>query len=335
MDSRAFFRTSDYPILCAPMATLSHRAHRELIEGFGGPSLYITEMISATALRSGAPYEEAYVDPAPDPSRLSYQLVGSEIEAMTKAASYLDGKGAFGVDVNMGCTAPLIVRQKAGIAWMGSIEGARVLMNGMRKAVVHGRLSAKVRLGTAEDIGYLVRFCQGLQDEGVDFITLHPRTASEKFRRASRWEFVAQLQAELRIPVIANGDIGNVSDYLSKKSRFDPTGIMVGRFSAKCPWAFALMRRAEARASGALPADDRFEVDVEGTAYRFLDLVERRLPADFHETRAKRFFFYYCDNFSFAHDIRWRIQNSPDLAAMRTALAGYFAEVPGDRVGRF
>jgi tRNA-dihydrouridine synthase len=42
------------PFLLAPMAELSHRALRELIESFGPANEYFTEMISAYAFVNGA-----------------------------------------------------------------------------------------------------------------------------------------------------------------------------------------------------------------------------------------------------------------------------------------
>jgi len=105
-----------------------------------------------------------------------------------------------------------------------------------------------------------------------------------------------------------------------------PAGIMIGRGAATRPWLFALIKgRAE-------NPDFCLEVDREATAYRFLDLVETRLHPDFHLTRARRFFFYYSDNFSFAHHLKWKLENAPDIPAMRRILAEYFLEMPGDRL---
>jgi len=49
-------------------------------------------------------------------------------------------------------------------------------------------------------------------------------------------------------------------------------------------------------------------------------------------SRARRFFFYYCDNLAFAHHIRYRIQNAPDIEAVEARWREYFREVPGDRI---
>ena len=105
-----------------------------------------------------------------------------------------------------------------------------------------------------------------------------------------------------------------------------PAGIMIGREAVRRPWIFALIRGRE--------VDPAFElhVDLRETAFRLLDLIETWLPPEFHESRAKRFFSYYCDNFSFAHHLNVGLQRAPDLGSMRRVLDDYLAKMPGDRV---
>ena len=173
------------PFFLAPMAELSHRALRELIEGFGGCDEYFTEMISAPALLDGGPLEKWYIDGGPNPCKLVYQLTGAEIEPIVKAAALLGGRECAGIDLNMGCCAPLIRKTGAGVAWMASIDSAGELVKEVRKQVKR-RLSVKVRTGFTDDFAYLVQFCRRLEAEGVDLIILHPRTAREKLKRSDR-----------------------------------------------------------------------------------------------------------------------------------------------------
>jgi tRNA-dihydrouridine synthase len=187
-------------------------------------------------------------------------------------------------------------------------------------------LSAKLRIGPEEDYGALRDFALGLVEAGLDFLALHPRLEDERFRRKSRWDYVTRLAEELPVPVLGNGDVRSFSEWKRRREEARPAGIMIGREAARRPWIFALIKGKA--------ADPAFElsVDLRATAARFLDLVETRLPPDFHLSRARKFFFYYADNFSFAHHIRWKLQNAPDLPAMRALLDEYLREVPGDEV---
>lgn len=310
--------------MLAPMVAVSHRALRELIYGFGGLDLAFTEMASAGAAVSGSCYEEWYLDAEPEPGKTVIQFYTNNAERLPEAMRHVAPKPIFGVDINFGCSAPAIKKAGGGVAWMRDPAGAAALVK-LARGAWERPLSAKIRLGGDEDYSRLKDFCDGLVEAGLDFLTLHPRLADEKFRRKARWDFVARLAAELAIPVVGNGDLMTVADLLERRRESRPAGFMLGRGAAMRPWIFALIK-------GKL-ADPAFEleVDLEATAYRFLDLVETRLPGDFHQTRMRRFFAHYSDNMSYAHHLKWKMDNAPTLDAGRAILAEYFREAPQDR----
>lgn len=315
------------PFMLAPMATIGHRAFRELVEGFGGCDLYYAEMIAAGSFLSGGRFEPYYADPLPRPDLLVYQVVGGDAELLARAAAELDGRGAFGVDVNMGCCAPEITRQGAGVRWMDDAEKARAMAGKVRAAVKNGRLSVKLRLGREDDPEALLRLCEGLKAEGVEHFTLHPRTATEKFKRTARWERVGQLRERLGAPVSGNGDVDSAGA-LARRAAGPCDGVMVGRAAVRMPWIFADARAAEAGAS--VPAD----VDLEEVALRFLDLLRLRQPPEFWETRARRFFAYYCDNLKWAHHVRTLLGREKEPGAMAEVLKRHFRENPEERTVR-
>ncbi len=318
-------------LLLAPMVALSHRALRELILGFdaAGPrrglDLAYTEMTSAAALTAHSVFDECFIDAGPEPARVVYQFYTTKSERLREALAMVADRGVFGVDINFGCSAPHILRSGGGAAWMREPKEAANLVRIARSAW-SASLSAKLRIGAEDDYGSLRDFCLGLIEAGIDFLTLHPRLEGQKFRRSGRWDYVARLAQELSVPLVGNGDIRGFGDWSRWMAEARPAGIMIGREAVRRPWIFALIRGCE--------ADSAFElrVDLRETAFRFLDLVEKRLPPEFHESRAKRFFSYYCDNFSFAHHLNVKLQRAADPASMRQILDEYLDEVPGDRI---
>jgi tRNA-dihydrouridine synthase len=314
------------------MAELSHRALRELIEDFGGCDEYYTEMISAGALLGGGPFEKWYIDPLPRPEKLVYQLAGSDADQILRAAAFLDHRECAGIDINMGCSAPAIRRTGAGVAWMANIDQAGALVAGLRKATKK-RLSVKIRIGFEDDFDYLLRFCRRLEEAGLDFITLHPRTAREKFRRTARWDYVSRLKRELGIPVAGNGDISDAAGLLRRSSSGGCDAVMVGRGAVRQPWIFAEARRLEA-AAGTRPATEPgpgITVNLEETALRFLELLSHHQPPEFHKSRAWRFFAYYCDNVKWGSRLKNLLNREAELSAMAGILTGYFREHPEER----
>ena len=304
----------------APMAELSHRALRELIQGFGGCDEYFTEMISAAAFLAGGPFESWYIDGGPCPEKLVFQLVGNDSGELAKAAALLDQRECAGIDINMGCSAPLIRKTGAGAAWMSSIDRAGELVDRVRPGVKR-RLSVKLRLGFQDDFDYLVKFCRRLEAGGVDMIILHPRTTGEKFKRLARWDYVAALRRELGVPVAGNGDIVSAGDLL-RRAESPCDAVMVGREAVRRPWIFAEARAAQS----SQPFHQADQADIEKTGLRFLELLARYQPPEFHLSRARRFFSYFCDNLKWGNYFKTLLNREGDLAGIERVWRNCFAE---------
>ena len=306
--------------LLAPMAELSHRALRELIEGFGGCDGYFTEMISAPALLAAGPFEKWYLDNGPCPEKLVYQLVGADSEHIAGAAALLDRLECAGIDLNMGCCAPLIRKTGGGITWMASVDRAGELVKRVRQ-LVKRRLSVKIRIGLTDDFAYLVNFCHRLEAEGVELITLHPRTAKEKLKRLARWDYVGALRGELHIPVVGNGDVAD-AEGLVNRAAGPCDGVMVGRAAVRQPWIFAQARKWGV---GSGEWGMRGEV-IEETGLRFLELLGRWQPPEFHISRARRFFGFFCDNLKWGTYLKNQLNRQESLSGMEGVWRDFFRE---------
>jgi tRNA-dihydrouridine synthase len=297
------------------MAELSHRALRELIESFGPADEYFTEMISAGAFVNRGPFETWYADNGPCPEKLVYQIVGADEDQLLRAVSMLDKKECLGIDINMGCSAPAIIRTGAGVRWMADIDRAAALIRRLRPHT-RRRLSVKLRTGLVDNFEYLLSFCRRLEEEGVELITLHPRTAKEKFKRKARWDYVHSLKKELRIPVAGNGDIASAEEMLHRSEKCD--AVMIGRLALRRPWVFAEAKTSTKKVS------DTF---LEETGLRFLELLACYQPREFHISRARRFFSYFCDNLKWGNYVKNLLNREIDLFGIERAWRGYFSEI--------
>jgi len=299
------------------MAELSHRALRELIEGFGGCDEYFTEMISAPALLAAGPFEKWYIDNGPCPQKLVYQLVGSDSAHIAGAAALLDPLECRGIDLNMGCCAPLIRKTGGGIMWMASIDRAGELVKEVRK-VVKRRLSVKLRIGFTENLDYLVNFCRRLEAEGVELITLHPRTAKEKLKRLARWDYVGALQRELGIPVAGNGDITD-AEGLVKRAKGPCDAVMVGRAAVRQPWIFA-----QGKGTGDWGLGTGEQTLILDTGLKFIEFLAHWQPPEFHISRARRFFGFFCDNLKWGNYLKNLLNREETLSGMERVWKEYF-----------
>jgi tRNA-dihydrouridine synthase len=271
-------------------------------------------MISAGALLAHGPFEKFYIDNNPKPEKVVFQIVGSDSGQISKAAAFLNRLECAGIDINMGCSAPLIRKNGAGAAWMSNIDCAGDLISHVRP-VVSRRLSVKLRTGFQDDFEYLVRFCRRLESEGTELITLHPRLVTEKFKRLARWEYVSALKKELKIPVAGNGDIINAQD-LIQRAAGGCDAVMVGRAAVRQPWIFAR----------ALSPQGSFAPNLEETGLRFLELLSCHQPPEFHISRAKRFFSFFCDNLKWGNYIKNLLNREQTLSGMEKVWQEYFKE---------
>jgi tRNA-dihydrouridine synthase len=260
-----------------------------------------------------------------------FQLVGADIGQISKAAALLDRLECRGIDLNMGCCAPLIRKTGAGITWMASVDRAGELVKEVRKAVKR-RLSVKIRTGLSDNFEYLVKFCRRLEEEGVELIILHPRTAKEKLKRRARWDYVGALRQELRIPVAGNGDISSAED-LTARAAGPCDAVMVGRAAVSQPWIFTEARNTQKALTNITTEDTeehggkkRGEDLIFDTGLRFLELLARWQPPEFHISRARRFFGFFCDNLTWGNYLKNLLNREESLAGMEKVWRGYFRE---------
>lgn len=327
-------------LISAPMATISHPAFRIMIEKFGGCDEYYNEMINAPSLVNGGPFEKFYINPSPCPEKMVWQITGKDVSSIVKAALILSGLPGLGIDLNMGCSAPEIAKSGAGIAWMTKpISETEILVKEVGNALKSAetscgngkkRFSVKCRLGQDDftDESFF-SFTDMLVKNGVERISLHPRTQKEKYREKPRWiyaERLAQRYKNENVEVILNGDISDERS-LSDAEEICPGshGFMIGRAACQKPWIFARLKKI-------LPENPENIPFADELAFAFIDDVVKYQPEEFWKTRIHRFFSYYASNFSFAHYFRTLVLNANTPDEAKEKVRGYFEKVKDDRI---
>lgn len=306
----------------APMADLSHAALRHLIEYYGGCDFYFSEMISTSALVNKGRWEEHYRETSPCPERVILQLVGSDEDTIVKAATMLIDSGSRGIDINMGCSAPAILKKGGGATWLKNPQKAASLLKELRNELPKNMtLSAKIRLGVKESDSFLIDMVKRFEDSGIDFISINPKIIKDKASRPARWEFVSKIIENLTIPVIGNGHIESVENFKQKEDIYKPAGIMVGRHAVRKPWFFADI-------AGKLNGD----VDLKECMLNFHELLMKWQPEEFLLSRAKRFYSYFYKNFKFGHRLFVsEIWNSEEYEQIFDIVLKYIDEHPEER----
>lgn len=221
------------PIFSAPMAGISDLPYRLIMKRHGA-ALVFTEMISANGLFFNGEATRALLRTCREERPLAVQLFGEDPERMAKAAQYV-AQHADLVDLNLGCPVRKVVRSGAGSALLREPLKVAGIIAAVRKAT-DKPLTVKIRSGWDRDSINFMEVARIAFEEGVNAVTLHPRTRAQMFGGQAEWQQIRDLKNALTIPVIGSGDL---FDATRIKTMFVQTGcdaVMVGRGGYGNPW---------------------------------------------------------------------------------------------------
>ncbi|MCS7181626.1 MAG: tRNA dihydrouridine synthase DusB [Thermoanaerobaculum sp.] len=225
------------PLILAPMAGITDRGFRLVIRRLGGCGLVTMEFISADGLLRAKPSTLRMLHFVDEERPIAIQIYGSDPQVMAEAAAQVEAMGADVCDINMGCPANKVLKGCAGAALTGDLPLARRIVQAVRRRIGIP-LTVKFRLGLRSDRLTFLELGRILEAEGVDAVTLHPRTAKQMFTGQADWHAIAALKEALSIPVIGNGDVKSPEDALRMFRQTGCDAVMIGRAALLNPWIF-------------------------------------------------------------------------------------------------
>jgi nifR3 family TIM-barrel protein len=202
-----------------------------------GAGLLTSEELDARALVMGSVKTDALARYLPEERPLAMQLLGADPDVLAEAARRLAEAGADGIDLNMGCPVPKIVAKGQGAALMRDPVAAAVIFRTLRKAV-SVPLTIKIRGGWDDRSLNAVEIARLAEAEGVEGLTVHPRSRSQQFTGRAPWSIIAEVVAAVRIPVVGNGDVRSVDDARAMHEATGCAAVMIGRGALGRPWVF-------------------------------------------------------------------------------------------------
>src|SRR5688572_19919160 len=221
----------------APMAGVSNVPFRLVCREAGAGPL-TSEEIDARALVMGNAKTETLARYLPEERPLAMQLLGADPDVLAEAARRLEAAGADGIDLNMGCPVAKIVGKGQGSALMRDPLGAAMIFRSLRKAV-SVPFTIKIRGGWDDRTVNAVEIARIAEGEGVDAITVHPRTRSQLFTGVAPWDVIARVVAAVAIPVVGNGDVRDRDDASRMRQVTGCAAVMIGRAALGAPWVFS------------------------------------------------------------------------------------------------
>jgi tRNA-dihydrouridine synthase B len=220
----------------APMAAVTNAPFRLVCRECGAGPL-TNEEIDAKALLLGSTRTAELTRFLPEEHPIAMQLLGADPDVLAEAARRLEAAGADAIDLNMGCPVAKIVAKGQGAALMRDPVGAAVILRTMRKAI-GVPFTVKIRGGWDGRTVNAVEIARIAEGEGVDAITVHPRTRSQQYAGVAPWEIIASVVDAVAIPVVGNGDVRSRADALAMVAATGCAAVMIGRGALGAPWVF-------------------------------------------------------------------------------------------------
>lgn len=219
------------------MASITDHAFRQLCreEECG---LVFSEMISAKAMLE---YSKEKLDKLAyfikQDKPIAVQLFGSDRHIMGRAAEVAENYlQADIIDINMGCPARKILKNKEGGWLLRDTNHAALVM----EELVHRvkvPVTIKIRKGW-EDCQTALEIACLAEEKGIKAVTIHGRTVEQAFSGQADWEIIKKIKEKVNITVIGNGDVFTPDD---AKQMFDYCGcdgVMIARGALGNPWIF-------------------------------------------------------------------------------------------------
>ncbi len=225
-------------IMLAPLAGVSDVGFRLIAEKYGADKTF-TEMVSVNALYYDNKKTDDLLFISENEKNCNIQIFGSKpdiIEKVVKDKINLIEKSKE-ISFNMGCPVAKITKNGEGSALMAKPKLVEEICKTLRKST-DKKINIKFRLGIDDkNLNYL-EIGKIAQDAGIDYVILHARTKEQMYSGKADWNHIKILKENLSIPVIANGDIFCVEDFVKVIDKTKADGVMLARGAMGNPFLF-------------------------------------------------------------------------------------------------
>lgn len=219
----------------APMHGFTKSAFRLKCKKAGADVVY-SEMVASEAIIRRIP--KAFEMMAFDKKERPYvvQIFGASPKSMAKAAKIIEKEiKPDGIDINFGCPVQKAAKQKFGSYQLGNPRKAAKIVKIVADAVKLP-VSVKMRLPSKIE-GEIVEFVKLMFKSGAKLVTIHARTATQKYGGHADWELLHKIKKHFPDKIIlGSGDICSLQDLKDKLGNLD--GALIGRAAKRNPEIF-------------------------------------------------------------------------------------------------
>src|SRR5690606_22104205 len=129
------------------------------------------------------------------------QMIGRDLPSLLRTARQLEELPVAGIDLNLGCPAPIVCRKDAGGGLLRSPETVHRLIGELRGAIA-GKFTVKTRVGYHSEDEFSA-LLEVFRSHAIDGLAIHGRTVVERYQTPVHPEHVRMAVETMPCPVIA------------------------------------------------------------------------------------------------------------------------------------
>jgi tRNA-dihydrouridine synthase len=250
-----FWQTIHKPVIAlAPMEDVTDTVFREVVLSVSDPdalNVVFTEFTSTDGLchEKGRPkvIERLLVNASEMQllksrnTKLVAQIWGGDPEKFRLSAKLISEMNLFdGIDINMGCPAKKVVKNKSCANLINYPELAKEIIYATAEST-DLPVSVKTRIGFSRIV--TEEWISHLLETAPKAITIHGRTRKMMSDGPALWDEIGKAvtlknQNKNQTIILGNGDVVSYTDALEKIQQYGVDGVMVGTGVFKNPWMF-------------------------------------------------------------------------------------------------
>jgi nifR3 family TIM-barrel protein len=223
--------------ILAPMSGYSDMPFRSICRELGSAMSY-TEFVPSNGINIGAESVLRRLWFSPQERPVAFQIFGSDVNELEKAARRIEEMNPDIIDLNMGCWADSVALHGAGAGLLRAPQKIGEIFKRLTRAVGLP-VTGKIRLGWDESSRNYLEVAKILEDNGAALIAVHGRTKAQGYKGQADWDAIAEVKAAVKIPVVGSGDVKCVADINRMKAHTKVDAVMIGRAAIGNPWIFA------------------------------------------------------------------------------------------------
>lgn len=229
-------------LVLAPMQDVTDLPFMRVQARHGAPDWFVTEYFRVHRDSSLNPYIRRSIEENETGRPIFAQMIGRDSEYLVRTARELMELPVAGIDLNLGCPAPVVCRKDAGGGLLRDPATVDRLLGGLR-GEIDGRFTVKTRIGYADEdeFGGLLEI---FRKHGIDGLTIHGRTVTGRYQTPVHPDAVRMAVEAMDCPVIANGNVVDVETGMAFLRKSGAAGLMVGRGAIRNPWIFSQLAAA-------------------------------------------------------------------------------------------